>query len=62
MRYSKSISNYLEIIILSNLTHMMSTVDLVTIWCEDTKDRYLVKVFTKLICINLKIVLYLLIN
>ena len=62
MRYLKSISNYLEIIILSNLTHIMSIVDLVTIWYEDTKNRYLEKAFTKLICINLRMISYLLIN
>ena len=34
MRYLRRISNYLEIITLSNLTHKMSVVDLVAIGVE----------------------------
>ena len=49
------ISNYLERIVLSDPTHMMSMVDLVTIWAEtlwlDSGCSF-EKDFTKLICMT----------
>ena len=55
MRYSRRISNYPERIVLSNLTHLMSMVDLVAFGVEtlsiDSRCS-LEKEFTKLIRMN----------
>ena len=65
MGYSRRTSNYLEIIVLSNPSHMMSMTDLIAIgleilridsWCSLEKD------FTELIRMNPWIVLYLTVN
>ena len=55
MGYSRRTSNYLEIIALSNLTHMMSMVDPIAIGVETLRidsGCYLDKEFTKLIHMN----------
>ena len=65
MGYSRKILNYLEGITLSNLNHMMSMVDLVAIDIETPKidsGCSLDKDFTKLIRMNLWMVLYLTVN
>ena len=62
MRYSRRTSNYLERIILSDLSHIMSMVDLVII-CVETRmidsGCYLEKEFTDLIHMNPWMVLHL---
>ena len=65
MGYSRSTSNYLERITLSNPTYMMSTADLVaigveTLWIDNRCS--LEKEFIELICMNSSMVLYLTIN
>ena len=65
MRYSRRISNYLQRITLSDLTHMMSIIDLININIETLRidsESFLEKVFNELICINFLMVLYLIIN
>ena len=65
MRYSRRISNYLQRITLSDLTHMMSIIDLIDINIETLRidsENFLEKVFNELICINFLMVLYLIIN
>ena len=55
MGFSRGTSNYLERITLSNLAHMMSMVDLVTIGVKTLRinsDCSWEKEFTKLICMN----------
>ena len=55
MGYSRGISNYLEIIVISNPTHMMSMVDHVAISVEILRidsGCSLEKEFTELICMN----------
>ena len=55
MRYFRSILNYLERIILSNLTHIMSKADLVAISVETPRiysGCYLEKESSELICVN----------
>ena len=55
MRYSRRTSNYLERTTLSDLTHMMSMVDLVAIGVETPRidsGCYLEKEFTELIRMN----------
>ena len=65
MEYSRSPSNYLEKITLSNLTHIMSMNNLVAIDVKilriDSK-RFLQKNFTILICIKTQLVLYQTVN
>ena len=65
MRYSRSISNYLERITLSNPTHMMSMADPIAIGVETIRiysGCSLEKEFTKLIYMNPWMVLYLTVN
>ena len=65
MGYSIRISNYPEIIVLSNLTHMMSMTDHIVIDVETLRidsGCSLVKEFTELIRMNPWIILYLIIN
>ena len=55
MGYSRRTSNYLEIITLSNITHMMSVVDLIAIGVETLmidSGCSLEKEFTELIYMN----------
>ena len=55
MRYLRRISNYLERIVISNLTHMMSMADLVVVGMETLRingGRSSDKEFTKLILMN----------
>ena len=55
MRYLRRISNYLEIIVISNLTHMMSMADLVVVGVEKLRingGHFSDKEFTKLIRMN----------
>ena len=65
MRYSRGTSNYIKRIILSNLIHMMSIVDLATL-CVDTlkidSECSLEKEFIELIPMNCCMVLYLIVN
>ena len=65
MRYSIRTSNYPKIIVLLDLTHMTSMIDLVAINMEilwiDSR-YYLEKEFTELICMNPLMVLYLNVN
>ena len=65
MRYSRSTSSYPERILLSNPTHTMSIVDLVTVGMKILRidsTSSLKKEFAKLIDMNPQIVLYLIIN
>ena len=65
MGYSRRISNYLERIVLSDLTHMMSMVDHVAIGVEILRidsGCSLEKEFTELTCMSLLMVLYLTVN
>ena len=60
MGYSKGKLNYLEIIVLSDPTHMMSIVDLIVIGVKTLKIASgcsLEKEFNKLICMNHLIVI-----
>ena len=55
MGYSRGTSNYLERIVLSDLTHMMSMTDLVAIGVETLRiciGCSLKKEFTELSCMN----------
>ena len=65
MGYSRKTSTYPKRIILYNLTHMMSIVDLVVIGVETLRidcGHSLEKEFAKLICMNPLMILYLTIN
>ena len=60
MRYSRRTLNYLEIIVLSDLTHMMSIADPVTIDVETPRidsGCSLEKEFTELISMNAKLLI-----
>ena len=60
MGYSKRTSNYQKRIALCDPTHMMSIVDHVAIGVETpriTRECYLDKEFTELICVNPRMVL-----
>ena len=65
MGYSRRTSNYPERIVLSNLTYMMSIIDLVVVGVEiiriDSRCS-LEKEFTELICMNPSIISYLTVN
>ena len=65
MRYSRKTLNYIKRIALFDLTHMISTVDLIIFNVETLiiySGCYLEKEFTRLIHVNLLMVLYLPIN
>ena len=65
MGYSRKSSHYSKIITLSNTIHMMSMVDPITIDVETLRidsGCSLEKDFIELVCINIRIILYLTIN
>ena len=65
MGYSRRTSNYLERITLFDPTYMMSMIDLVAIGVERPRidsGYSLKKEFTKLFCMNMRMVLYQIVN